>query len=551
MKKLCDFLSNEIKANEYQVPGGISQKRETVKCLVERLQILNEAIFPPSMIKHLATASNKSHKSNLLNQTKLCPERSMEKIMEGVKSYINSDEYNAQQNILIELSCDKQKQPTVAEYMNSTQWLLEQLVCIGGNRPCALLGITVKDWTARRPGFCPFYQECEQQEMQEDDLGYDNRMVLKDPYKIPKGAKEVEPTGIIVRSDGDKISVGPPCYIWFPNDLAELVNYHSLLAEKIIPRSIDIYHPKTKLFLNSQGKEIKTIPCTHFKNFIQIPITAYDFRRSFSTFCLDSKDTFIRNSEPSILRHKETTSYGYYYQKHSNRVEFVSIKYAMENGLIKADEDTVKKHENILKKNSKNDEWELSQKRTEKSIEYSQQIAEQKKKGVKDSQQKGGRNWILKNEYEDFIAGIEEAILIEERNTKAGRAPGPFSNLLNYKPGTKGAGTFPPLSIWRFDMFRVLYGLNGEKGEAMRKAELSVYNGVPFSTGLSGRKKISLELSKGKLCSDIELIVANYWLEKIKREARQTYEGKWHSLRFVFTDKQLKYNNEMLSKQTN
>ena len=70
-----------------------------MKCLVERLQILNEAIFPPSMIKHLATASNKSHKSNLLNQTKLCPERSMERIMEGVKTYINSDEYNTQKNI--------------------------------------------------------------------------------------------------------------------------------------------------------------------------------------------------------------------------------------------------------------------------------------------------------------------------------------------------------------------------------------------------------------------------------------------------------------------
>ena len=29
-------------------------------------------------------------------------------------------------------------------------------------------------------------------------------------------------------------------------------------------------------------------------------------------------------------------------------------------------------------------------------------------------------------------------------------------------------------------MFRVLYGLDGEIGEMMRKSELSVYNGVPW-----------------------------------------------------------------------
>ena len=548
LKKLCEFISKEIKENEHKIPGGICQQRETVKCLADRLKTLTEAICPPGVIKHLATASNKSHKSNLLAQTKLCPERSIERIMEGVKSYINSDEFNVQQNILIELACNKNKVPSTNEYMNSTQWLLEQLVCIGGNRPCALLGITVKDWTNRQAGFCPFYQEGEENEMQEDDTGHDNRMVLRDPYTNPKGSTDVEPTGVIVSSESDKICVGPPCYIWFPNTLAELVNYHSLMAEKVLPRSTDIYHPKTKLFLNSQGKDIKTIQCNHLKNFIQLPITAYDFRRSLSTFCLDSKDRFIHDSEHSVLRHKESTGYGYYYQKHGERVEFVSIQYAMKNGLIKVDPEAANKHADMLRKSAKEEEWELSQKRTEKSIEYSQQIANQKKNSVKDSQQKGGRYWILKKEFDDFIGGIEKAILIEERKVEAGEAPGPFSNLLNYKPGAKGGGVFPPLSIWKIDMFRVLYGLDGKEGEAMRKAELSVYHGVPFATGMNGRKKIATELSRGRLASDIDTIVANYWLEKIKREARITYEGKWHPLRFVFTEKQLLYNKDKLSK---
>ena len=53
---------------------------------------------------------------------------------------------------------------------------------------------------------------------------------------------------------------------------------------------------------------------------------------------------------------------------------------------------------------------------------------------------------------------------------KCGLKPGPFSQLLNYKPGSKDAGVFPPPGIWYLDMYRVLYGLSGNKGDEMRQA---------------------------------------------------------------------------------
>ena len=95
--------------------------------------------------------------------------------------------------------------------------------------------------------------------------------------------------------------------------------------------------------------------------------------------------------------------------------------------------------------------------------------------------------WILPAEYDCFVEGIEEAIRVEERKCRDGEDPGPFVQLLNYKPGRKEAGVFPSTGVWCKDMFRVLYGLKGKKGEEMRQAELSVYDGVPFS--FSGRKK--------------------------------------------------------------
>ena len=547
LKKLMDFLSQEIKDNQHEFEGTLIDQSTKVECLLQKIRNLNLGICPEGTIKHLKTASNKSHKRTLVDQVLKCPERSLSSIMKGVSEYVESEEFNIEKTKLMELAYKKFKIPTAKEYMNSTNWLLEMLVCIGGNRPCSLLGITLRDWDERRPGYCPFNQN-EENDLEEEDPPNDKRKVLKNPYSRPKGSSEEEPTGVIVKSETDKIIVGPPCYIWFPNALVDLVKAHALLTEKVLPRSTDIYHPKTRLFMNSNGKEIKSIDCKHLKNFIGLPTVAYDFRRSLSTFMLESTDDRVRKQESIVLRHKETTGYAYYYQKHSDTIEYVSIQYAMQNSLVKANEDSVDEYCEKLKKDASDMEWELSQKRTDKSLEYSQFIIEKRKQSLKDAKQKSGRQWILPSEYDNFMEGIEEAIRIEERKAKAGEAAGPFSQLLKYKPGTKEAGVFPPTGIWSVDMYRVLYGLKGKKGDDMRKAELSVYDGVPFS--LSGRKKIEASMEKpGLSTKDTDTIVANYWREKIKSEARSRVKGKWLPLRFIFTEKDMEYHEEHMKKR--
>ena len=106
---------------------------------------------------------------------------------------------------------------------------------------------------------------------------------------------------------------------------------------------------------------------------------------------------------------------------------------------------------------------------------------------------------------------------------------------------------FPPPGIWFLDMFRVLYGLKGEKGDEMRKAELSVYDGIPFS--FSGRKKInSINEKGGSSVKDRDVIVANYWRDKIRNEAKNRLKGKWLPLRFIFTEKDLEYHDEYMKR---
>ena len=106
---------------------------------------------------------------------------------------------------------------------------------------------------------------------------------------------------------------------------------------------------------------------------------------------------------------------------------------------------------------------------------------------------------------------------------------------------------FANSGLWFFDMYRVLYGLKGKKGDEMRQAELSVYDGVPFS--MSGRKKIKALLEKsGSLMKEGDLVISNYWREKIKNEAKNRIKGKWLPLRFIFTEKDIEYQKEFLKR---
>ena len=61
-------------------------------------------------------------------------------------------------------------------------------------------------------------------------------------------------------------------------------------------------------------------------------------------------------------------------------------------------------------------------------------------------------------------------------------------------------------------MCRILFGLVGPEGDAMRKADLTVYNGVPFGK-ISGRRRIRENLGREEY-----FVVASYWKDKIKEE---------------------------------
>ena len=541
LKKLFDLMIQKYKDNVDLFPGSIIEKQQLVECLVTRIRDISDDICPSGAIKHISIASNKNHRRILAEQLKQCPEKSIETIMQGVSRYLLSEEYLIQKEKLFELAYDKTKIPSLKEYGSSTSWLLEQLICVGGNRPCALLGLTIGDWEERKAGFCPFNQS-EENEMIQDDPESDTRSVLKDPYHKPAGSISEEPTGVIVQSMSDKISIGPPCYIWFPNELEELVQAHSLMASKYFTEDIDVTHPSTLLFLNGKGNSIKQIECKHFKEYVGFHFTAYDFRRSLSTFCLNHKDENIRKAEPSVLRHRVETGYAFYFQKHSENVEYVNTQYAVQNGLVKASDEQINSYLTSLKKKGADDQWQLTQQRSDKMILYYKELKEKEEKSKENAKTKQGRTWILPQEYRDFIEGIMHVIEEETEKDKYNEA-GPYKQILRYVPDAHNGGFFPPNSTWYKDMCRVLFGLRGQVGDSMREADLSVYHGVPFAK-TTGRKRVSrIRSSMGNITpKEKYFIISAYWRDKIHDESKSIAKKRIKPLRFVFNKTELDYN---------
>ena len=143
VKRFLEFLEQNYKDNEELFPGSLVEKCNIVECLSKKLTDLNKGICPDGTIKKISIASNKNHKIALIEQMKQCPEKSLKKIMEGVASYLQSGEYSSMKAMFYEFAYKKNKIPRKQDYMALTQWLLEMLICLGGNRPCALLGITI------------------------------------------------------------------------------------------------------------------------------------------------------------------------------------------------------------------------------------------------------------------------------------------------------------------------------------------------------------------------------------------------------------------------
>ena len=94
-------------------------------------------------------------------------------------------------------------------------------------------------------------------------------------------------------------------------------------------------------------------------------------------------------------------------------------------------------------------------------------------------------------------------------------------------------------------MFRVLYGLTGPEGDAMREAELSVYDGIPFSN--SGRKKIgsTLETSPTVVVSSI---IGLYWRTKLVQQNNGIVKRKLEGIDFIFNRSDLEYYKIMMKR---
>ena len=74
----------------------------------------------------------------------------------------------------------------------------------------------------------------------------------------------------------------------------------------------------------------------------------------------------------------------------------------------------------------------------------------------------------------------------------------------------------------------------------MRAADLTVYDGIPFSK-LSGRTKIEAAKSKKNKNFNPYTVVALYWRDKIREDIKLTKRVNRNQIKFVFNENDCAY----------
>ena len=66
---------------------------------------------------------------------------------------------------------------------------------------------------------------------------------------------------------------------------------------------------------------------------------------------------------------------------------------------------------------------------------------------------------------------------------------------------------------------------------------------------MRARKKIkAVNERSGSSVKDGDVVIANYWREKIKNEAKSRIKGRWLPLRFIFSEKDMEYQREYIKR---
>ena len=71
--------------------------------------------------------------------------------------------------------------------------------------------------------------------------------------------------------------------------------------------------------------------------------------------------------------------------------------------------------------------------------------------------------------------------------------------------------------------------------------------GFPFHT-VEEKKIEAMKEKNGPSTKDGDLVIANYWREKIRKEAKNRIKGKWLPLRFIFSETDMEYQKEYIKR---
>ena len=346
-KKLMEFIEYTIgKSPHINGLEALTKVQSWHKCLENHIK-------NTGMWKAAKDAAKVIHEDNKVIKDMEFPNRNRH-VLENFKKWLSSPIRDERRADLMNGAEDEKYIPDKDSFDAHVLFVIEEIICCNGCRPCVLRRLPMKTWCDGKPGFNPKAisdGDCCQQESNGEDSLY--RRI--DPNIPPRHLacihqiednsatcrescpNEKKPDGVNLYVTFDKTEdnywLHLPTYVKCLMDALDIVRerYFKANAQALGLRLSYFEEDSTPFFLKSDGSFFDSLELKRLSEELGIDVTSYDFRKQASSWGTSHPNDEVRRAEAVTLQHSEKVAIVDYKLSRQREPQMFTQTYVDEN----------------------------------------------------------------------------------------------------------------------------------------------------------------------------------------------------------------------------
>ena len=419
-KKLMEFIEYTIgKSPHINGLQALTKVQSWHKCLENHIK-------NTGMWKAAKDAAKVIHEDNKVIKDMEFPNR-MRHVLENFNKWLASSKRDERRDSLMNAAEDENYIPDKDAFDAHVLFVIEEIICCNGCRPCVLRRLPMKTWCDGKPGFNPKAisdGDCCKQESNGEDSLY--RRI--DPNIPPRHLAcihqiednsatcrescpdEKKPDGVNLYVTFDKTEdnywLHLPTYVKCLMDALDILRerYFKANAQALGLRLSYFEEDSTPFFLKSDGSFFDSLELKRLSEELGIDVASYDFRKQASSWGTSHPNEEVRRAEAVTLQHSEKVAIVDYSLSRQREPQMFTQTYVDENNFYSS-----KMMDDVQARRTKLNTKISVKSKARQEIRYQKLIQKKdtRKKNIALIKPLGPRNIILGTDKQRFFKLVE------------------------------------------------------------------------------------------------------------------------------------------------